>query len=48
MCMGIFTCPRCGTENNQSFLRNYTIIDDFSLSNMYIGLNPPTNSGEPI
>jgi hypothetical protein len=44
MCMGIFTCPRCGEENNQSFLGSYTVISDEALDNIYIGLgisNPP-------
>jgi hypothetical protein len=42
--MGIFTCPRCGEENNQSFLGSYTVISDEALDNIYIGLgisNPP-------
>jgi hypothetical protein len=44
MCMGIFTCPRCDKENDQSFLGNYTVISDAALDDIYIGLgisNPP-------
>ena len=42
MCVGIFTCPRCGIENNQSFLGSLAPMPEFD--NIYIGLgisNPP-------
>lgn len=42
LCIGIFTCPRCGTENNQSFLGSLAPMPE--LDNVYIGLgisNPP-------
>lgn len=50
LCMGIFTCPRCGTENNQSFLG--TITPMTKLDNIYIGLGisspPPINTEKSV
>jgi len=51
MCMGIFTCPRCDKENDQSFLGKYTVISDAALNDIYIGLGisnpPPTPPSNP-
>lgn len=50
LCMGIFTCPRCGTENNQSFLGTITPMTE--LDNIYIGLGisnpPPINTEKSV
>ena len=38
LCMGFFTCPRCGVENDQSFLGKTSIKSEITLDNIYIGL----------